>query len=67
MTGPSWKGLFIDKASLSHLLNLSVLRPNLLPLFDVMMDHSYMIFVCSMYKSIKRYFVELCDDTCYSY
>ena len=48
----------LNKASLSHLLILSVLRPNLLPLFDVMMDHSHMIFVYSMCKSIKIYFVE---------
>src|SRR5438067_887447 len=50
--------MYVYKAYLSHLLILSVLRPNLLPLFDVMMDHSHMIFVYSMCKPIKIYFVE---------
>src|SRR3954462_1735266 len=55
---PRGRACLLNKASLSHLLNLSVLRPNFLPLFDVMMDHSYMVFVYSMCKSIKIYFVE---------
>ena len=64
---PRGWAMFVDKASLSHLLIFSVLRPNLLPLFDVMMDHSHMIFVYSTCKSIKIYFVEYCNDTCCSH
>src|ERR1041385_23711 len=55
---PRGRACMLNKASLSHLLILSVLRPNFLPLFDVMMDHSHMIFVYSMCKSIKINFVE---------
>ena len=40
--------MYVYKASLSHLLNLSVLRPNLLPLlYDVMLDHNDVISACN--------------------
>ena len=34
---PRGRACMLNKASLSHLLILSVLRPNLLPLYDVML------------------------------
>ena len=34
---PRGRACLLNKASLSHLLILSVLRPNLLPLYDVML------------------------------
>ena len=40
------------------LLILSVLRPNLLTLFDVMLDHIHVISLCTLCKSIKIYIVE---------
>ena len=52
---PRGRACFLYKASLIHLLILSVLRPNLLPLYDVIMDHSHKTFVFSMCKSIKVY------------
>ena len=42
---PRGRACLLNKASLSHLLILSVLRPNFLPLYDVMMVTA----MCSLY------------------
>ena len=45
---PFGGSLYFLSGFLSHLLNLSLLRHNLLPLmFDVMLDHSHVIFACN--------------------
>src|SRR3954470_5374895 len=46
--GPSGGSLCFLKGFLSHLLTLSLLRHNLLPLlYDVMLDHSDVISACN--------------------
>ena len=45
---PSGGSLYFLSGVLSHLLNLSLLRHNLLPLmFDVMLDHRQVISACN--------------------
>src|SRR3954471_24549294 len=55
---PRGRACMLNKASRSHLLNLSILRPKFLPLFDVMLDHSHVISLCTLCKSLKIYFLE---------
>src|SRR3954464_8752190 len=66
---PSWRACFFDKASLSHLLNLSVLRPTFLPrVYCNVGSHACDLCVHSV-RVINKvvYFVENCNDTCCSY
>src|SRR3954464_10485434 len=45
---PSGGSLYFPSGFLSHLLTLSLLRHNFLPLlFDVMLDHSHVISACN--------------------
>src|SRR3954454_20661715 len=49
---PSGGSLYFLSGFLSHLLNLSLLRHNLLPLmFDVMLGHSHVISACNLSMS----------------
>src|ERR1041385_4754439 len=66
---PSWKGLFIDKASLSHLLNLSVLRPTLLLHACCNVGSRSRDLCVHSVRVINKvvYFVDNCNDTCCSY
>src|ERR1041384_8616333 len=68
---PSGGSLYFLSGFLSHLLNLSLLRHNLLPLmFDVMLDHKHVISACNtttmsalFSRSYKDHeFVESCCD-----
>src|ERR1044071_6359779 len=66
---PSWKGLFINKASLSHLLNLSVLRPTLHPHACCNVGSRSRDLCVHSVRVINKLvnFVENCNDTCCSY
>src|SRR3954463_13198399 len=69
MTGSLVEGLFLDKASLSPLLNLSVLRPTLLPHVWCNVGSQICDLCVHSVRVINKvvYFVENCNDTCCSY
>src|SRR3954468_12345622 len=65
---PFGGSLYFLSGFLSHLLNLSLLRHNLLPLmFDVMLDHSHMISDCNTTTMSALFSRSYKDSSCCDY